>query len=283
MIDTDFLRHLKRLNIMINKRSSSQHIGQRNSVYGGQGLLFKDRGIYSYGDDFRKIDWKVFARTDKLHIKRYEEERNLTVHIIVDSSASMQFGSGKRTKFEYACMIGLGFAHIATTNNEKFVLSTFSDQLEVFKPSKGKKQLVATVDHLKNKHAEGVSRFQEALGKYTKLIKSRSLVIIISDFLYEPEEIKMVVTRFKNSDVKLIQVLDPMELKLNLKGEFKLKDLETKSLMKTFIGPFVRKKYLEKLQGHTAKIHWIADELGVTFDSIITDVEIYDTFYKLLS
>ena len=283
MIETDFIRHLNRLSLIINKRVNSNYSGERPSVFTGQGLLFKDRRIYVPGDDHRNIDWKVFARTDKFHVKRFEEERNLVVHVIVDSSASMDYKSkGDTSKFDYASMIGIGFAYMALKNNERFVLSTFSDKLRVFDPRKGKKQLTLILDHLKHKKAEGASKFEESLSNYAKLIKHRSLVVIVSDFLYDPEEIRRVLSRFKNCDIKLVQILDPMEKNLNLKGEYTLKDSETKDLIKTFVNPFVKKNYEQKLEEHKKRIKWIAESLGATFYSVSTDTHIFDSFYDVL-
>lgn len=282
MIETDFLKHLNRLSIIINKRVTSNFVGERPSIHMGHGTIFKDHSLYSHGDDFKSIDWKVYARTDKLHIKRYEEEKSLAVHVLVDSSASMNFGSTGRTKFDYASMLGIGFAYMALKNNERFVLSTFSDKLELFKPRKGKRQLVATLDFLKNKNASGISKFEEALRNYAKVIKSRSIIVIISDFLYDVEDVKRVIYSFKNHDVKLVQVLDDMEVRLNLKGEFKLKDLETHGFLKTFIGPFLRKHYLNRLDEHKRKLNWIANSLGARFYSISTSMPIYDAFYEIL-
>ena len=282
MIDTDFLKHLDRLSLIINKRVTSNYVGERQSVHTGYGMVFKDHGIYSPGEDFRRIDWKVFARTDKLHIRRYEEEKSLVVHVLIDSSASMDFGSGAHKKFDYAAMIGIGFAYMAMKKNEKFVLSTFSDTFELFAPKRGKRQLVATLDYLRNKKAEGVSKFEEALSGYSKCVKHKSMIVIISDFLYDIEDVRRVLYRFKNHEIKLVQVLDPMEVKLNLRGEFKLKDMETKGFLRTFIGPFLKKHYMEKLADHVNRLRWIANSLGASLNSINIEMPIYDTFYEIL-
>src|SRR3989344_8086074 len=133
MIDLSFFHKLDRLSLIINKRITSNYTGERSSAYTGKGLLFKDYIIYVPGDDFRSIDWRVFARSDKLFVKRYEEERNLQVHIIVDYSGSMNFGT-KYKKSEFAAMIGLGYAYLAMKNNEKFVLSTFGEGLDKYRP-----------------------------------------------------------------------------------------------------------------------------------------------------
>ena len=125
-IDVSFLSQLDRFNLVIKKRVTSNYTGPRKSVALGRGLLFKEHRIYAPGDDIRAIDWKVYARTDDLYVKMYEEEKNLIVHIIVDYSASMNFGK-PINKFDYASMLGVGFAYLAMKENEKFQFSTFSD------------------------------------------------------------------------------------------------------------------------------------------------------------
>ena len=99
-------------------------------------MTFKDYRIYAPGDDIRMIDWKVYARTDNHFIKVQEEEKNLTVHILIDKSASMDFGKPV-SKFDYAAMIGVGFGYLAMRDNEKFQFSTFAEDLNVFQPKGG--------------------------------------------------------------------------------------------------------------------------------------------------
>src|SRR3989344_1574166 len=140
MITTSFLDQLTRFNLVVNKRVTSNLVGSKKSLAGGHGMTFKDYRIYAQGDDIRMIDWKVYARTDNHFIKVKEEEKNLTVHILIDKSASMDFGKPV-SKFDYASMIGVGFGYLAMRDNEKFQYSTFSDSLEVFQPRRGLGQL----------------------------------------------------------------------------------------------------------------------------------------------
>jgi uncharacterized protein (DUF58 family) len=136
MITTDYLSLLDRFNLIVKKRVTSSYVGSRVSSATGRGSTIKDHRIYATGDDFRLIDWKIYARTDNLYIKRFEEERNLTVHVILDISNSMNFGA-KLTKFEYAAMLGVGFAYLSLKENEKFQFATFGETLNVFSPRKG--------------------------------------------------------------------------------------------------------------------------------------------------
>ncbi len=280
-IPTDFLHELDRFSLIINKRVTSNFVGQKKAHAVGRGLTFSDYGRYTFGDDFRTIDWRVYARTDKLFIKRYEEERNLTVNVIVDFSASMKFGS-KIKKSDYASMIALGFCHVALKNNERFVLSTFADRLARFKPKRGAKQLAAIHQYLNNKKPKGTTKFEESLQKHKELIKSRSMIIIISDFFYDIEEIRNILLRFKNNKVKLIQVLDDQEKNFNLQGNYEFIDLETEDSMKTYVDPLVKKQYFQKLQNHNHLIKQACDATKADFYPVHTGQDIFEVFYEIL-
>lgn len=281
MIETSFLDHLKKFSLIVNKRVTSVYSGQKLSTAAGRGISFRDHRIYSFGDDFRSIDWKVYARTDDLYIKNYEEERNLNVHILVDYSASMNFGK-PISKFDYAAMIGVGFAYLAMKDNEKFQFATFSDKLNLFQPRKGMHQLASMVDHLNNIKVEGKTDLFNTITSYKRLVSSRSLIIIISDFLFDPEYIKDSLIMLGKHDIKLIQVLDKQEKEINLEGDFKLKDSETKDELRTFISPRLIQNYNKMLDEHTAKIKEICNGLGVNFYQIISNKPIFDTFYEVL-
>lgn len=281
MIDISFLRHLDRLSLIINKRITSNYVGERAANYAGRGLVFKDHSMYSPGDDFKAIDWKVFARTDKLFVKRYEEERNLVVHVIMDFSGSMAFGE-KTSKSDYASMFGLGFAYMALKNNEKFVISTFSEALELFQPRKGRSQVASLLQYLNKKKPKGNSKFELSLAGYKKLVNSKSLIVIISDFLYNVEEIKHVLWRYKSHEIMLIQVLDKAEKDLKIEGDFQLEDMEDKGIIHTFISAFSRKKYKDMLESHNARIKKACTEVGAKFFSFSTDYPMFDAFYEVL-
>jgi len=281
-INADFIKHLEKFDIIIKKKIASSFIGERRSERTGSGLVFSDYANYSFGDDFKHIDWKVYGRTDRLFVKRFEEDRNLTVHLIVDFSGSMNFGSSIK-KFEYASMVALGFSYIALRNNEKFVLSTFDDKLEFFKPKKGGQQLASILHYLNSKKASGVSSFESSLFQYKALVNSKALIVIISDFFYDIEQIKNVLYRYKNNKVKLVQVLDSMERKLNIDGDYTLIDLESNASMKTFIDPYLKKKYFERLEFHNSKIKDVCGMVGADFYSVSTNQDVFDVFYNILN
>lgn len=281
MISTDFLDQLDRFHLVVKKRVTSTYTGPRKSIAAGRGLTFKDHRIYSPGEDIRLIDWKVFARTDNLYIKTFEEERNLTAHIIMDVSGSMGFGK-PISKFDYAAMLGVGFAYLAMKENEKFQFSTFSEDIEVFQPRRGMSQLASMVFHLNNSKTNGNSKLMDAMVQYKKVIGGRSLLVLVSDFLIDSKEVIEALYTLGDHEIKIIQVLDPIEKDLRYSGDFKLIDSESKSMLRTYISPRLRVEYQQMLDGHSARIEEVCNRLGIHFHQVTTDTPIFDAFYKVL-
>lgn len=283
MIDLSYLHHLDRFALLVNKRITSNYSGEHKSLQMGAGLVFRDHTPYAPGADFRSIDWKVFARTDRLYCKRYEAERNLTVHIIVDFSASMRFGSHNVTKSDWASMVGIGYAYMALKNNERFVLSTFAEQLEPFTPKKGRRQLASIVAYLNDKKPTGKTDIETAMARYKRLINTKSLIIIVSDFLYEIEQIKAILSRINKHQVLFIQTLDPQELDLKgLEGDYKIKDSETPSQMRTHISPLLRKQYMKQLSEHNAGLKQAVEAMGARYFLFSTDQPVFDAFWEMM-
>jgi uncharacterized protein (DUF58 family) len=281
MIDTTFLNQLDRFNLVVKKRVTSTFAGPRHSTAIGRGITFKDHRIYAPGDDFRSIDWKVFARTDDLYLKTYEEERNLVVHIIIDGSASMDFGK-PISKFDYGAMLGVGFAYLAMKENEKFQFCTFSENLNVVQPRKGMAQVAAMVDYLNKFKIKGASQMKNSIYQYRKFIGSRAMIIFVSDFLVPIEEVREVLYMMGRNEIKIIQVLDPIEKELKLQGDFKLEDSETKEKLRAYISPRLRQHYQNLLEDHIGKIQDSCNRQGIDFYSLTTDMSIFDAFYKVI-
>jgi len=280
-IDINFLKELDRFNVVVKKRVLSRYQGERASHAEGQGLVFADYKDYVPGDDFRTVDWQVYARTDKFFVKRFEEERNMTVHIIVDASASMDYGR-RITKFDYAGMIGLGFAYMALKNNEKFNFSTFSEGLNYLKARKGWNQLMNILAILEKLKVTGKSAFTKSFDEYKKYMRSKSFVVIISDFLYDIEEIKAALSRFTKHEVIVIQVLDPEERRLALYGDVVLEDSEVHTKLRTFISNRLISNYRNKIETHIRAIKDTCEHFDYDFISVTTDTPIFDTFYAAL-
>lgn len=282
VITLDFLRSLDRLKIILKKKIYADTQGAHSSANFGEGLVFQDYKAYSPGDDFRNIDWKIYARTDKFYIRRFEEERNMTVHILVDSSASMDFGSGKHNKFEYAAEIGLGFGYMAYRNNERFLMSTFTDTVNRVRPGKGRNQLTEMFDIFSRHKVVGKSDFKQSMNEYKKTVTSRSMIVLISDFLYELEDVREILSRYRKSEVYVVQVLDVEERNLSISGDIILEDAESDLKMRTFVSQRMKNNYQNKLETHILRLKDICEENGASFISVSTNTPIFEAFYHML-
>lgn len=280
-IKTDFLEQLDRFSLIVNKRVTSNYSGARRSIAFGHGLTLKDYRNYVAGDDIRLIDWKLLGRTDKLYVKQYEEDRTLTVYIIIDASASMNFGK-PTSKYDYGSMIGAGFAYLAMKENDKFQFSTFSSELHTLRPRRGMSQMVSVIDNINEITAKGASNFEDAMIKLRKTLKGRSLIVLASDFLFPPEEIERGLLRLGKQEIKVIQVLDRVEKELNFEGDVKLYDAESNQILRTFMSKRLREKYQQKLNEHSSKIHDICLGLHASFNQVTSDEPIFDTFFDVL-
>lgn len=280
-IETKFLDQLNKFSLVVRKRVTSTLSGAKKSIRLGRGLAFADHRIYSPGDDIRTIDWKVYARTDDLYVKNYEEEKNLTVHVILDASHSMNFGDRVK-KFEYAAMLGIGFAYLALKENEKFQYAIFSDKIEIFQSRRGMSQLVSMLHNLNNAKTKGFSNLKDAVFQYKKVIGSKALVVIISDFLFKIEDIIETLFYLGDHEIKVVQVLDPVEKELRLEGDYTLKDSETTDSLRTFVSQSLRIEYMKRLDEHCARIHEACTKLDIDYYLVTTDTPVFDAFYRML-
>lgn len=278
-LDPSFLKELDRFRLAVKKKVHTKYKGNRQSGRLGEGLVFADYAPYTMGDDIRYIDWNVFARTEKLVVKRMEEEQNSVLHIILDASTSMKFG-GRVSKYEYAAMIGVGFCYMAMNENEKFDFTTFNDRLNHVHVRNA--SILSIIDEVNRMEVKGKSKLSESLYEYKKHIHSKSLVIVISDFLYDIEDIEEVLLRYKKSDAYFIQVMDPVEKSLSLKGDVVLKDMETPSTLRTFITNRLRKNYQNRMHEHIMKINGLCEKFDARFVSVTTEMPIFEVFYKIL-
>jgi len=280
-IELDFLKSLDRLQLILKKKVHADLQGGHQASAFGEGVVFQDYKAYVPGDDFRYIDWNVYARTDKFFVRRFEEERNLTVHILVDSSGSMEYGRGT-SKFEYAAMLGLGFAYMALKRNEKFTFATFSGKVERLRARRGVNQLLQIFDTISKLRVRGESAFKQAMDEYKKRISGRSLIILISDFLYDLSEVEEVLRRYRKSEVYVLQVLAPEERELAIRGDVLLEDSETKQTLRTYISRRMKSEYQQKLMEHILRLKDLCEENDATFVSVTSDTPIFETFYHIL-
>lgn len=216
--------------IEIKTRGLSNHIfsGEYHSAFKGRGMSFSEVRDYQYGDDVRNIDWNVTARTGDAHIKVFEEERELTLMLLVDISKSSLFGTRSQFKNELITEICAVLAFSALSNNDKVGALLFSNEKELFlSPNKGKKYILRMIRELIDAQAKhDGTNITQAIEYATNVQKKRSIVFIISDFMDTGYESALRIMS-KRHDVIAININDLRDYELPKLGIMRLKDLET--------------------------------------------------------
>jgi uncharacterized protein (DUF58 family) len=284
-IDSTFLDQLKRLDLLARRKVSSVYMGSRRSIRQGRGIEIADYREYYPGDDFRSIDWRVYARTERLYIRRFEEEKDLTLHLLMDSSASMDFAVAGMRKFDYAGSIAAGFAYLAVNKYEKFASALFSDSItDIMQPKKGKMQFFRMVELLDNATQHGKTDLEKCIEQYTNMIKSRSFVIVLSDFIEPMESLEYAIYRIAkySKEAILVQTLDPGEIGLKWTDDIKFEDMESSESERTFLSPDFKERYQRRLEEHILGIQGICDDAGVEFFSVTTDTPLFDAFVRIV-
>ncbi len=233
MISAELMKQIRRIEIRTRRLVDDSFAGEYHSIFKGRGMAFDEVRPYQPGDEIRSIDWNVTARTGEPHIKRYVEERELTVMLLVDASASGDFGSVLRFKRELAAELTAVLAFAATTNNDRVGLMMFTDQVELFiPPRKGRTHVLRIVRELLAFEPQGKGTdIRRALDETNRILKRRSIVFLVSDFLADTEEYRraLAVTN-RRHDLIAVELHDPLERKMENAGLITLEDPETGEL-----------------------------------------------------
>jgi uncharacterized protein (DUF58 family) len=278
-MDTEFFKELERFSLLVKKRVSTAYSGGRKSLRFGHGISPVGYREYRKGDDFKLIDWKAYARTEKLYIREHEEERSLVVHILLDGSGSMSYEG----KFAFASRLAAGFAYLATLENEKYALSLFCKRLYAGEPKRGRIKLFQSIDELDKVQPHGGTNLKPVIDQFESLITTTSLVVLVSDFLGDTDEILSGIYRLSRHDLVVIQVLAPEEVELRFGGDVKFVDAETRQPLVTRLTEGERKEYLRKLEEHNSRIRAACNQVGADFFSFRTDRPIFEAFTEMLS
>ncbi len=228
MIPKEILKKVRRIEITTRGLVNDVFSGEYHSVFKGRGMEFSEVREYQIGDDIRTIDWNVTARYGHPFVKIFEEERELTVMLMVDASSSGEFGTFERMKGEIAIEICALLAFSAIKNNDKVGLIIFTDKVEKFiAPRKGKSHVLRVLRELLYfKPEEKRTDIGMALEYLSRVIRRRSVVFLVSDFMSKDYEQAMRIAN-KRHDMVAIHMVDPRELELPNIGYIELEDAET--------------------------------------------------------
>ncbi|NLZ95466.1 MAG: DUF58 domain-containing protein [Bacteroidales bacterium] len=228
METTDLLKKVRRIEIKTRGLSQNIFAGEYHSAFKGRGMAFSEVREYSYGDDMRDIDWNVTARYNKPFIKVFEEERELTVMLLIDVSESLTFGTSTTIKRNVLAEIAATLAFSAIQNNDKIGVIFFSDKIEKFvPPKKGRKHILYIIREILSFEPENnQTDISMALRYLTNAIKKRCTAFLLSDFIDRSDYKQALRIANRKHDLVSVQVYDKMSTELQSLGLMKIYDPE---------------------------------------------------------
>ncbi len=265
----------------MKRKVNSIFQGEQESSEKGEGLIFADHRNYVPGDDTRLIDWNLYARTGDYYIKQFEEESNLTTHVLLDASGSMEYGEGEQNKFDYAAKVGLGYAYLTAAENNDFRFSVFTDRFERIDSGRSNKsEVLSLIELLNETEPDGRAEFGDALSEYASTIGSRSLVVVVSDFVGELEGIRNGIDALSENYLRLVCTLSNDEIELPVSGDTIFEGIETESSLRTYISNRTRDRYKEVLDEHLGEVEEHAESRGASYVLLDTGDEFFDSFTR---
>lgn len=228
-LSPEALARISRLEVQARHVVEGFITGLHRSPFFGQSIEFVQHREYVPGDDIRRIDWKVWSKTDKYYLKLYEEETNLRTTLLVDGSESMQFGSGKITKYDYACSIAAALAYLLLRQQDAVSVSVFDEELRVRAPSRSSQNHLGTIlSVLAIDKPRSKTDMYGILRKVADEKSQKGMVVLISDFFADRDDLfkGLKMLRQRGHDVLLFHVLDDEELDFTFAGTTKFEGLE---------------------------------------------------------
>ncbi|MBE9468559.1 MAG: DUF58 domain-containing protein [Bacteroidetes bacterium] len=277
METSDLLKKVRHIEIKTRGLSKNIFVGEYHSAFKGRGMTFSEVREYQYGDAIRDIDWNVTARFNHPYVKVFEEERELTVMLLIDVSASKEFGTQTQFKQNMMTEIAAVLSFSAIKNNDKIGVIFFSDKIEKFiPPKKGRKHILRIIRELIDFKPESKgTNITEALKYFTNVIKKRCTAFILSDFIDDGidnnlEDAFKIAN--KKHDIVAIKIFDKRESQLPAIGLVKMKDAETdKYIWVDTSNKQVRSNYEKSWKETELKQHTIFKKSGVDYISVATN------------
>jgi uncharacterized protein (DUF58 family) len=235
---------------------------------------FAEYRAYNPGDDLRHVDWNVYSRTERLYLKRFRGETNSVLTVLLDASKSMQFGSHRVNKMDYARYLAASLFYLAIHDQRDAAgLITFDDEIRNFvRPSTRQGQLHRLMAALEQAEARARTDFAKPMRYFQEFLKRRGIVLIVSDFWDSPESIIQAIEplRYRGNEVVLFHVLDPEDVRPKLSGPSMLVDMETKAELEV-TPDYTKKEYREKVEAHLADLRDRTLAAGMGYYLLMTD------------
>jgi uncharacterized protein (DUF58 family) len=228
---------------------------------------FAEYRQYTEGDDLRHVDWNVFARSERIYLKRFRGETNSQLLLLIDASASMTYGSGKIRKLDYARFLAASLAYLSSQQRDATGLIIFDEDVKDYIPPSTRQGQLMRILHAIEK-AEGGTRtdFTKPFAHFQQFLRRRGIVIVMSDFYAPPEEVARVIEplRYRGNEVVLLHILDPQELDPKFRDPVLLLDIEDNEAME--VSPeYARTEYKQKIDQHLQQLADKASAAGLEY------------------
>jgi uncharacterized protein (DUF58 family) len=285
LFDGDFLKKLEYLSLVSRRVFRGQLLAQRRTKQLGGGIEFADHRDYAPGDDFRYLDWNVFARHDELLLKRFQEEEDLHVYILLDASKSMAVGTPQ--KFDYARRVAAALAYIALADLDRVALIAFAGDIVAELPlTRGKARILALLKFLEQIETQGTLTDLARVARsfiHRNQGRRRGLAIVVSD-LFDPNGFAggLDLLRHHRYEPHVVQVYDRVEADPALKGDLELLDIETGSIEKVTVTERNLRQYREIFGAYLESVHRYGSNYGISVNRTTTDVPFDELILKMM-
>lgn len=273
-IDHHLLARLAALPLESRQAMIGSVAGKHRSPHRGSSVEFAEYRKYVPGDDTRRLDWKAFARSDRFYIKEFEADTNLRAYFVVDSSGSMNFASGETdTKIQYARRIAASLSYLLVKQGDAAGLSVCNEKIHLEIPaSRSASQLQLIFDNLATVEPKGETGLVEALHTVAEKVKQRALIVVLSDFFTDPEELGKALQhlRYRKHDVALFHLLDRQEIDFNFDRPHRFVDLEDNSTLVAEPN-LISEEYHAALNEYLTLIEAKAHDVQADYQRIVTD------------
>jgi uncharacterized protein (DUF58 family) len=281
-LDAAVLQRLDNLTLLTRRPLATGHPGRRRSPQAGSSMEFADYRRYAPGDDFRRIDWRAYARLERLFLRVFEAEENITISILIDSSDSMHYGTP--AKIQLATLIAAALAYIALKCEDTVVVGALTDRLAAYrKAGSGTNAIWSIGEFLNQLPSSGKTDLNKALYDLGRVTSSPGLSIVISDFL-APGGYQTGVRALRQlrQEVALLQILAPDELEPELQGDWRLRDSEGNGTIDVSISAQILQAYRQRLSAFTQELASFAHANAASYSLIASDTNILDVIQRLL-
>ncbi|MEM9366681.1 MAG: DUF58 domain-containing protein, partial [Planctomycetota bacterium] len=284
-IDPVTLLRIRNLQLRAKTVVEGFYNGLHRSPTHGVSIEFSEYRPYTPGDDLRNLDWKLYARTDRDYIKKFEDETNRRCHLILDQSRSMEYGSLPHTKMRYAGTLAATLAYFLSDQRDSVGIMTFDERIREVVPSRRRhgqlRQILASIE----REPSGKSTdLNTPLKEIAALVRRRALVVVISDFLAPAETLRTPLSflRSRGHEVLCLRVLDPEEVAFDGEEATMVHDLE--SGRRIYVDPeSARDEYQRRFEGHATELQTICHDLGIAWYPMTTDEALEDAIMELIA